>query len=59
MQVIVLPLGAPQSFMQVRSALRGGMNARIYQVKYPNKNLVIVTYQTPNGKIEQYLVLEH
>jgi len=52
------PLGAPQSFTQLRSSLRGGMTARIYQVKYPNKNLVIIIYQMPDGKIEQYLIAE-
>lgn len=52
------PLGAPQSFSQVRSTLRGGMTARIYQVKYPSKNLVIIIYEMPDGKIEQYLIAE-
>lgn len=52
------PLGAPQSFTQTRSSLRGGMTARIYSVKYPKENLTIVVYQMPDGKIEQYLVVE-
>ncbi|HLI64627.1 MAG TPA: serine hydrolase domain-containing protein [Terriglobales bacterium] len=52
------PLGAPQSFSQVRTSLRGGMTARIYQVKYPKKSLVIIIYQMPDGKIEQYLIAE-
>ncbi len=52
------PLGAPQSFTQARSSLRGGMTARVYDVKYPKKNLAIVIYEMPDGKIEQYLVLE-
>lgn len=52
------PLGAPQAFTQLRSSLRGGMTARIYQVKYPNKNLVIIIYEMPDGKIEQYLIAE-
>jgi len=52
------PLGAPQAFTQARSSLRGGMTARIYQVKYPNKNLVIIVYEMPDGKIEQYLISE-
>ncbi len=34
------------------------MTERIYEVKYPNKKLVIVIYEMPDGKIEQYLVLE-
>jgi CubicO group peptidase (beta-lactamase class C family) len=52
------PLGVPQSFSQVRSSLRGGMTARIYQVKYPNQNLVIIIYEMPDGKIEQYQIAE-
>lgn len=52
------PLGAPTEFKQTRSSLRGGMTARIYSVKYPNKNLVIIIYEMPDGKIEQYLISE-
>jgi D-alanyl-D-alanine carboxypeptidase len=52
------PLGAPQSFSQVRSSGRGGMTARIYNVKYPKKSLVIIIYEMPDGKIEQYLIAE-
>jgi len=52
------PLGAPESFTSVRTSLRGGMTARIYQVKYPTKNLVLIIYEMPDGKIEQYLVVE-
>jgi D-alanyl-D-alanine carboxypeptidase len=52
------PLGAPQSFTQSRSALRGGMTQRVYSVKYPNESLDIIIYQMPDGKIEQYLISE-
>ncbi len=52
------PLGAPQSFAQSGSSLRGGMTERIYEVKYPAKNLVIIIYETPDGKFEQYLIAE-
>jgi CubicO group peptidase (beta-lactamase class C family) len=52
------PLGAPESFTQTRSSGRGGMTERIYQVKYPKKNLVIIIYEMPDGKIEQYLIAE-
>ncbi|MGA8879072.1 MAG: serine hydrolase domain-containing protein [Candidatus Korobacteraceae bacterium] len=52
------PLGAPQAFSQLRSSLRGGMTARIYQVKYSKKNLVIIVYEMPDGKIEQYMIAE-
>jgi D-alanyl-D-alanine carboxypeptidase len=52
------PLGAPEAFTQARTSLRGGMTERVYNVKYPNKTLNIIIYQMPDGKIEQYLVLE-
>jgi len=52
------PLGAPQSFTQARTSLRGGMTARIYEVKYSKKTLVIIVYEMPDGKIEQYLISE-
>jgi D-alanyl-D-alanine carboxypeptidase len=52
------PLGAPEAFTAVRSSGRGGMIDRIYEVKYPKKNLVIIIYQMPDGKIEQYLIAE-
>ena len=48
----------PDAFTAARTSLRGGMTARIYQVKYPNKNLTIIIYQMPDGKIEQYLIAE-
>ena len=50
------PLGKPDAFSAARTSLRGGMTARIYQVKYLNKNLTIIIYQMPDGKIEQYLI---
>jgi CubicO group peptidase (beta-lactamase class C family) len=52
------PLGAPEAFTNSRNSLRGGMTARIYEVKYAKKNLVIIVYQMPDGKIEQYLIAE-
>jgi len=52
------PLGAPQSFTQTRTAARGGMTERVYHVQHAKKALVLVIYQMPDGKIEQYLVLE-
>ena len=52
------PLGAPEAFTNSRISLRGGMTARIYDVKYPKKDLVIIIYQMPDGKIEQYLIAE-
>jgi len=52
------PLGAPQSFAQSGTSLRGGMTERIYEVKYPAKNLVIIIYEMPDGKLEQYMIAE-
>jgi D-alanyl-D-alanine carboxypeptidase len=52
------PLGKPDAFNATRTSLRGGMTARIYQVKYPKKDLTIIIYQMPDGKIEQYLIAE-
>ncbi len=52
------PLGAPLSFTQSNVSLRGGMTERVYQVKYASKNLVIIVYEMPDGKFEQYMIAE-
>jgi D-alanyl-D-alanine carboxypeptidase len=52
------PLGAPQSFASSGVSLRGGMTERIYEVKYPTKDLVIIIYEMSDGKLEQYLLAE-
>ena len=52
------PLGAPQTFTQAGASLRGGMKERSYEVKYPAKNLVIIIYEMPDGRFEQFLVVE-
>ena len=52
------PLGAPQSFAQSNASSRGGMTDRIYEVKYASRNLVIIIYEMPDGKFEQYLIAE-
>ena len=51
-------LGAPQDFVQVNQALRGGMTLRVYRVKFPQKVLSVWTYEMPDGKLEQYQVAE-
>lgn len=51
------PLGAPQSFTQVSQQPRGGMTFRAFRVEFPNKKLTVTTYEEPDGKLEQYLVL--
>ena len=50
------PLGAPTSFVQTRTALRGGMTYRSYRVTFPNQTLRVWTYEMPDGKLEQYQV---
>jgi CubicO group peptidase (beta-lactamase class C family) len=50
------PLGKPAEFKELGKNLRGGMTARWYQVKFPQKTLSVSTYEMPDGKLEQYLV---
>src|SRR5437868_13095017 len=50
------PLGAPTSFVQTRTALRGGMTYRNYRVTFPNRTIRVWTYEMPDGKLEQYQV---
>jgi CubicO group peptidase (beta-lactamase class C family) len=52
------PLGAVQSLEQASSTQRGGMAARRYQLKYASKAFSISVYETPDGKIEQFLIDE-
>ena len=52
------PLGEPQAFKQVRQGLRGGMTLRVYTARFANKNLMVWTYEMPDGKLEQYQVAE-
>jgi len=52
------PLGEPQAFNQVRQGLRGGMTLRVYTARFANKNLMVWTYEMPDGKLEQYQVAE-
>ena len=51
-------LGPAQSFTQTRVSPRGGMTERVYDVKYAGKNLVIIIYEMPDGKFEQYMTAE-
>ena len=52
----LVPLGAPQEFVQTRQALRGGMTLRVYQVKFDKQVLRVWTYEMPDGKLEQYQI---
>ena len=55
-QASLAPLGAPTGFTQTRTALRGGMTYRSYRVTFPNRTLRVWTFETPDGKLEQYQV---
>src|SRR3954452_7271122 len=50
------PLGAPTGFAQTRTALRGGMTYRSYRVSFPNRAIRVWTFETPDGKLDQYQV---
>jgi CubicO group peptidase (beta-lactamase class C family) len=51
------PLGPPLTFRQTKEELRGGMTFRVFTVAFPDRQLKVTTYEMPDGKIEQYLVL--
>jgi hypothetical protein len=51
------PLGTPQSFTQLVEEPRGGMMFREFRADFPNRHLLVTTYEEPDGKLEQYLVL--
>lgn len=55
-QSSLAPLGTPTGFTQTRTALRGGMTYRSYRVTFPNRTLRVWTFETPDGKLEQYQV---
>ncbi|HEY1577220.1 MAG TPA: serine hydrolase domain-containing protein [Terracidiphilus sp.] len=51
------PLGPPQRFTQIAEESRGGMTFRSFRAEFPNRQLTVTTYEEPDGKLEQYLVL--
>jgi D-alanyl-D-alanine carboxypeptidase len=51
------PLGPPQSFKQEYAEGRGGMTLRVFKLTFPNQTLKVTTYEMPDGKLEQYLVI--
>jgi D-alanyl-D-alanine carboxypeptidase len=51
------PLGAPSSFKQVAEEQRGGMTFRVFNVGFGGKQVRVTTYEEPDGKLEQYLVI--
>lgn len=50
-------LGTPRNFSARNKGLRGGMVFRSYAVEFPQRVFNVTTYQEPDGKLEQYLVL--
>jgi D-alanyl-D-alanine carboxypeptidase len=50
------PLGTPTGFVQTRKSERGGMVYRSFRASFPNRMLRVWTYETPDGKLEQYQV---
>jgi D-alanyl-D-alanine carboxypeptidase len=49
-------LGTPEQFVQVGQAWRGGMKMRVYSVRFAKQTFQVVTYEMPDGKLEQYQV---
>ena len=50
-------LGNPEEFAEIKQELRGGMKMRLYAVNFSKTKLVVVTYEMPDGKLEQYQVV--
>jgi D-alanyl-D-alanine carboxypeptidase len=53
-QSTLSPLGTPKAFVQTAQRERGGMLERIYRVTFADRTLRVWTYETPDGKLEQY-----
>jgi D-alanyl-D-alanine carboxypeptidase len=51
------PLGVPRSFTQVSEEKRGGMMFRSFTADFGVKQVRVTTYEEPDGKLEQYLVI--
>jgi D-alanyl-D-alanine carboxypeptidase len=50
------PLGSPTAFVQTGQSKRGGMVARSYRATFAGRALRVWTFETPDGKLEQYQV---
>ncbi len=51
------PLGPPIGIKQISEQARGGMTERVFKVIFPDRELKVSTYEMPDGKLEQYLVI--
>ena len=50
-------LGTPISFQQGSEEHRGGMIFRAFRAEFQDRHLAITTYEMPDGKLEQFLVI--
>jgi CubicO group peptidase (beta-lactamase class C family) len=50
------PLGELREFTQTATRSRGGMTLRSYRAVFAGRTLRVWTYETPDGKLEQYQV---
>lgn len=50
------PLGAATGFVQTGTSKRGGMTLRSFRATFPGRTLRVWTYETADGKLEQYQV---
>jgi D-alanyl-D-alanine carboxypeptidase len=50
------PLGAPISFVQTSTSKRGGMTLRSYRATFTGRALRVWTFETADGKLEQYQI---
>ena len=51
------PMGVPTVFKQASEEQRGGMTFRVFNVSAGGKQVRVTTYEEPDGKLEQYLVI--
>jgi D-alanyl-D-alanine carboxypeptidase len=51
------PLGAVRSFTQMKEERRGGMMFRVFRAVFSGREVRVTTYEEPDGKLEQYLVI--
>lgn len=50
------PLGVPTGFVQISTSKRGGMTLRSYRATFGDRSLRVWTFETANGKLEQYQI---
>ena len=51
------PLRSPLSFKQTKEGARGGTIFRLFAATFPDRELKVTTYDMPDRKLEQYLVI--